>query len=112
MLTDGAELERKQSWNKYKSFVIFLGSEHAAQGGGLLLFLSAKNRKEIFGLSGSLIAKMTLRLEGKRTRWNKFYGGVNLKGTGAARSSRGARRSHFSARERGAVGGRVRLDWS
>ena len=49
---------------------------------------------------------MTLRrLEGKRTRWNKFYGGVNLKGTGAARSSRGARRSHFSARERGAVEG-------
>ena len=56
----------------------------------MLLFLPAKNRKEIFGLSGSLVAKMTLRLEGKRTRWNKFYGGVNLKGTGAARSSRGA----------------------
>ena len=71
-----------------------------------MLFLSAQNRKEIFGLSGSPVAKMTLRrLEGKRTRWNKFYGGVNLKGTGAARSSRGARRSHFSARERGAVEG-------
>ena len=83
MLTDGAELERKQSWNKNKSFVIFLGSEHAAQGGGLLLFLSAKNRKEIFGLSGSLIAKMTLRLEGKRTGWNKFYGGRELERHGS-----------------------------
>ena len=64
-----------------------------------------RTEKRFLVCLGSPVAKMTLRLEGKRTRWNKFYGGVNLKGTGAARSSRGARRSHFSARERGAVEG-------